>query len=330
MNLRKLTVACTRLIAIAACLVSGSAVHADVFPSAPIRIVIPSGAGGIIDPLARHLEDWFKRAWGQPVVVDYKAGAGGAIGTQLVAKSAPDGYTLLMANSGPLIWNPAINPKISYSMRDFVPVGTLVSVTNVLVVPSAVPATTLKEFIELARKNPGKLNYGSSGIGQSSHLAGEALKRLAGIDIVHVPFAGGPAALNGLLASQVQIMAANIGTALPFIKAGKLRALAVPDVARSETIADVPTTSEAGLPGLVISPYIWVAAPAGTPQEVVARLHEEMKKAWSTPEAQKLLQHFDMRMDADANQSLDSLHRGLNDENERWVKFIREAHLRQE
>ena len=304
---------------------------AQNFPTAPIKIVVPSGAGGIIDPLARFLQDHFLKVWGQPVVIDHKPGAGGALGTQIVQKAPADGYTLLMANSGPLMWNPAINPQLPYVMeRDFIPVGTLVSVTNLVVVHSSVPANTLKEFIELAKKSPGTLNYASPGIGQSSHLAGEMLKRVAGIDIVHVPFNGGPASLNGLLGGQVQLMTSNIGTAMPHVKSGKLRALAIPDVRRSATMPDVPTTAEAGVPGFLISPYIWVAAPAGTPEAIVTRLHEEMKKGWATSEGRQVLQRFEMNMDEENNRSVVNLTRHLAAENTKWSKLIKEANIKQD
>ncbi|MGE4243771.1 Bug family tripartite tricarboxylate transporter substrate binding protein [Ramlibacter sp.] len=304
---------------------------AQTFPAGPIKVVVPSGPGGIIDPVARFVQERFQRVFGQPFVIDHKPGAGGALGTQIVQKAPADGYTLLMANSGPLMWNPAINPKLPYQMeRDFVPVGSLVSVTNLVVVHPSVPANTLKEFIELAKKSPGTLNFASPGVGQSAHLAGEMLKRVAGIDLVHVPFSGGPAALNGILAGQVHIMTSNVGTAMPHVKAGKLRALAVTDTRRSAAMPEVPTTAEAGVPGFVISPEIWVAAPAGTPESVVARMHDEMKKAWATPEGQQVLQRYELSMDEERNRSLANLSKHLSSENAKWAKLIKDANIKQD
>ncbi len=265
--------------------------HAQApYPSKPIRIVVPFPAGGTTDILARAVALKLTETGGQPVVVDNRPGAGGNIGAELVAKSAPDGYTLLMGTVGTHAINPVLYAKIPYDpQRDFAPVILVAGVPNVLVVNPALPVNSVQELIAYGKANPGKLNFASSGSGTSIHLSGELFKSMSGVPMTHVPYKGSAPALTDLLGGQVQLMFDNLPSALPHIKAGKLRALAVTGAQRAPALPDVPTVAEAGLPGFEASSWFGLLAPAGTPKDIIARLHAEVAKWLATPEARNRL-----------------------------------------
>jgi tripartite-type tricarboxylate transporter receptor subunit TctC len=263
---------------------------AQVYPSKPIRLVVPFPAGGTTDILARAVAQRLTDDWGQPVVVDNRPGAGGNIGTELVAKAAPDGYTLEMGTVGTHAINASIYSKLPYDpVKDFAPVILVAGVPNVLVVNPAVPATSVQELIAYAKANPGKLNFASPGNGTSGHLCGELFKAMAGVQMTHVPYKGSAPALQDLIGGQVQLMFDNLPSALPQIKAGKLRALAVASSKRWLELPDVPTLAEAGFPGF--PPDIWygLVAPAGTPAPVIAKLNATVNARLKTPEMQASL-----------------------------------------
>ena len=259
--------------------------QAPAFPNKPVKIIVGFPAGGPLDAHARLLADRLGQLLGQPVIVDYKAGAGGSVAADFVAKSDPDGYTLLMANTGTLVINPAIYPKNPYqTLRDFAPVARTAMQPLALLVNPAVPAHTLQELVTLARKNPGKLNYGSAGNGGISHLVPEMFKAATGTFIVHIPYRGSAPAFTDLLAGQVQMMAESIPQAAQYVRQGKLRALAVTSRERSNALPDTPTLIEAGIKDFEVVGFYGVMAPAATPKAVVERLAAAFKGALETPD----------------------------------------------
>ena len=263
---------------------------AQTYPVKPIRIVVPFPPGGATDILARDVAQKLTEAWGQQVIVDNRPGAGGNIGSELVAHSAPDGYTLEMGTVGTHAINASLYAKMPYDhVKDFAPVILVAGVPNVLVVNNAVPANSVAELIAYAKANPGKLNFASSGNGTSIHLSGELFKVMAGVQMTHIPYKGSAPALQDLLGGQVQLMFDNLPPSLPQIKAGKVRALAVTSLTRAPALPDVPTVAESGLPGFEASSWFGILAPAGTPPAIVAKLNAEIAKWLATPEAKEKL-----------------------------------------
>jgi len=259
-------------------------VNADDYPSRPVKIIVPFGAGGPTDVYTRAIGEELRRALHQPFVMDNRPGAGTTIGTDFVAKSPPDGYTLLMV-SGTQTVNETLYAHKQYQlMRDLVPVAPLIDTDLVLVVHPSVQAKTLGELLALARSNPGAINYGSSGPGSNYHMAGELLKNLAGVDIVHVPYKGSTGARNDILSGQIQMLFDSVPTMAPMIKAGLVRALGTTGKTRSPILPDVPTIAEAGVAGFNATLWVGFMAPAGTPQPIVDKLHQEITKIASRPD----------------------------------------------
>ena len=262
-----------------------SASYSQPYPTKPVRLVVTYTAGGPADIAARALAQKLAEMWGQQVVVDNRAGAGGIIGTELVAKAAPDGYTLLHGTAAGLIINPLLVKKLPYdTFRDFAPVSMVVIVPQLLVTHPALPATTLKELIALAKARPGALNYASVGIGSPNHLGMELLKSMAGIDMVHVPYKGATPAMADLIAGQVQLAFNGMASVLPQIASGKMKAIAIGSARRSPAAPDVPTVAEAGLPGFEYVAWNGNFAPAGTPAALVNRLSADIRKALAAPD----------------------------------------------
>jgi tripartite-type tricarboxylate transporter receptor subunit TctC len=262
-----------------------SAAWAQSFPSKPVRIIIGFPAGGPLDAHGRLLADRLQNLLGQPVIIDYKAGAGGTVGADFVAKSDADGHTLLLANTGTTVINPAIYPKLSYdTLRDFVPIARTAQQPLALVVHPGVPAQTVGDLVKLAKARPGQLNYGSAGNGGISHLVPEMFKQATGTFIVHIPYRGSAPAFTDLMAGQVQVMAESIPQAAQYVKAGKLRALAVTSRARNPALPDTPTMIEAGLKDFEVVGFYGVLAPAGTPPAVVERLSQAFRQTLETPD----------------------------------------------
>jgi tripartite-type tricarboxylate transporter receptor subunit TctC len=269
---------------------AAAAAGADAYPTKLIRMIVPFPAGGTTDILARSVGQKLGEALGQQVIIDNRPGAGGNIGSDMVAKAAPDGYTLLMGTVGTHAINPSLYPKMPYDhVKDFAPIALVAGVPNVLVVNPSVEAKSMQELIALAKAKPGQLSFASSGNGTSIHLSAELFKTMAGVDMLHVPYKGSAPALTDLIGGQVNLMFDNLTSSLSYIKAGKLRALAVTSSKRSPALPDVPTIAEAGLPGFEASSWFGVFAPAGTPPEIIARLNKEIVKALSSAELKERL-----------------------------------------
>ncbi len=273
---------------LAGLLYSGFA-SAQSYPTKPVRIIVPQSAGGSTDLVARPIAKLMGESMGQSFIVDNRPGAGSIIGSDAVAKSVPDGYTLLMVAASFTI-SPSAYTKLPFdSVRDFSPISQISAFPNILVVQSASPFKNVKEFLAFARANPGKLNYASSGVGTGTHLSMEMMKYMANLFMVHIPYKGGAPAVNGLLGGQVDVDLATISTALPHVKTGALRALAVTTAKRWPATPDLPTLDEAGLKGYDYTSWVGMLAPAKTPAAVIDRLWKESAKAGRSVEMQKIL-----------------------------------------
>ena len=316
----------TLLAALAASLAAALAPVAfaqPAYPTKPIRIVVPFPPGGTTDILARAAAQKMTEAWKEKAVVDNRPGAGGNIGAELVAKAPADGYTLLMGTVGTHAINASLYAKMPYDhVKDFAPVILVAAVPNVLVVHPSVPATTVAELIAYAKANPGKLNFASSGSGTSIHLAGELFKVMAGVQMTHVPYKGSAPAIADLLGGQVQLMFDNLPSALPQIRAGKLRALAVTSSQRAAALPDVPTIAESGLPGYEASSWFGLLAPAGTPADIVAKINGEVARWLASPEAKEKL----LAQGANAaGGTPEDFARHIATETAKWQKVVRES-----
>ena len=279
-----------RAAALAALALAPLAAGAQAWPSRPVTLVVPYPAGGPVDVSARLVAQKLQASLGQPVVVENKPGAGGNIGADFVAKSAPDGYTLVMAAIATHAINPVLYPKIPYDpIRDFRPIALVVQVPNVLVLNNDVPAHSVRELIELLKKNPGKFDFASGSTGSTGHLAGELFKQMTGTFMVHIPYKGAAPAVTDLLAGRVHLMFDNLASALPNIRSGKVRALAVTTLKRTSFLKDVPTLDESGLKGFDMTTWWGVMAPAKTPEAVVERLSAGIEAAIRAPDVKERL-----------------------------------------
>jgi len=258
--------------------------NADDYPSHPVRIIVPFGAGGPTDVYTRAIAEELRKSLNQAFVEENKPGAGTTIGTDFVAKAVPDGYTLLMVSGTQTVNETLYTHKPYELMRDLVPIAPLIDSDLVLVVHPSVPAKNLNELLALARARPGTLNYGSSGPGSNYHMAGELLKHLTGVDIVHVPYKGSTGMRTDILSGQIQILFDSVPTMAPMIRAGKVRALGTSALTRSPILPDVPTIAEAGVPGFQATLWVGFMAPAGTPQPIVEKLNREITKVVTRPD----------------------------------------------
>jgi tripartite-type tricarboxylate transporter receptor subunit TctC len=292
------------------------------YPTKPVRIVVPFPAGGTTDIIARATAQKLSEAWGQQVIVDNRPGAAGNIGAELVAKSAPDGYTLLMGTVGTHAINSSLYAKMPYDhVKDFAPVILVAGVPNVLVVNPEVPVKTVPELIAYVKANPGKLNFASSGSGTSIHLSGELFKTMTAVQMTHVPYKGSAPALTDLIGGQVQLMFDNLPSSLAFIKAGKLRALAVTSTTRAATLPDVPTVADF-VPGFEASSWFGLLAPAGTPPAVIAKINGEVAKWLATPEAREKLTAQGANL---AGGTPEDFAKHIQAETAKWAKVVKES-----
>ena len=297
------------------------------FPLRPLRVVVPYAAGGSTDILARVVGQKLVDALGQQVVIDNRPGAGTLIATEIVARSAPDGHTLLMATPA-LPVAPALYRKVPFDVdRDFSAVTNIAATSNVLVVHPSVPAHTARELIALAKAHPGKLTFGSSGVGGASHLATELFRSMAAIELVHVPYKGGAVAVTDLLGGRLALMFANLTTVQQHIRSGKVRALAIGTAQRSLVVPDLPTVAEAGVPGYEANNWNGVVVPAGTPRAVVARLQREIKAIVNTPEVRERLLATAFEPIADTPPEFT---RYLALERVKWARVVKDAGVKPE
>ena len=279
----------TRLLALLALCCSSA--WAQVYPTRPITLIIPFPPGGSTDIVGRIAADGMARELGQPIVVDNRGGAGGAIGAKAIADAAPDGYTLGIATVSTHVVNPVVQKDLRYDpLASFTLISQIAAVPNVVSVHPSVPAKTLAQFVDYARRNPGKLNYGTPGIGSLAHLLGETFKYSAKVDLTHVPYRGAGPALNDTLAGQVQVLFDNLPSSLPHIQSGKLRALAVSSEKRVPVLPDVPTFAEPGHPLVNDPSWFGLIAPARLPPEIESRVHAALVAALRQPEVQKRLE----------------------------------------
>ena len=320
--------ACTscRLLALLAACVAGTS-FAQTYPSKTVRLVSPYPPGGPNDIVARIVAQRMSQAFGQQWIVENRPGRGGNIGTDLVAKSTPDGYTLVHGGMGSLTLAPFLIRLPYDALRDFAPVSLTARAPNLIAVHPSLPVRSVKELIALARARPGALDYATSGVGSTAHLTGALFVSLTRINMVHVPYKGGAPAMMGLVAGQVPVAFLPISPLLPHIEAGKVRALAVSSLQRSRLLPGVATGGEAGLPGFEMNPWFGVLAPSGTPRDIIARLNAEITRFLRTPEAAKLLaaQGADV-----AYSSPEDLLALIKSDLEKWGKVIRENGIRGE
>ena len=303
-------------------------VAAQSYPARAVRIVVPFPAGGPTDIVTRLMAAKMTETLGQQVVVDNRGGAGGAIGTEQVAKSAPDGYTLVMGTIGGLAVAKSLNPKLGYdTLRDFAPITQSVSVTSVLVVHPSVPAKNVRELLALAQKSPGRLNYASSGNGTITHLAGELFKLMGKVNITHVPYKGGAPAVVDTIGGQTQAYCAGLAATMPHVRSGKLRALGVTTLKRSASAPDIPTLDEQGLKGFDVNSWGAIFVPAKTPKAVIETLHTAIAAVMNTDAMRETL----------VKQGMDPLLLGpkelaarIRTESDSWAKVIKNAGIKLE
>ncbi|MGZ5092453.1 MAG: tripartite tricarboxylate transporter substrate binding protein [Burkholderiales bacterium] len=317
------------IMSAAAVLVAASAAaHAQSsapYPARPIRIVVPQSAGASTDLTARLIGQKLNVVLGQPVIVDNRPGAGSIIGTDLVAKATPDGYTLLVVASS-ITLNPTLHKDLPFDpVRDLAPITQLSSFPNVLVVHPAVPVKTVKDLIALAKAKPRDINYGSSGTGTGTHLSAELFKYMTGVEMVHVPYKGGGPAVQALLGGQVQLNFATIVSVLPHVRGGKLRAVAVTTAKRSPSAPDVPTIAESGVPGYDHGPWNGFLAPAKTPRTVIGRLNEEVVRILQTPETRAVFTNEGAEPVGNKPEEFGAI---IRDETAKWAKVIRAAGIK--
>jgi tripartite-type tricarboxylate transporter receptor subunit TctC len=311
-------------VALLGCILGGaaSAALAQAYPNKPIKLIVPFAPGGFTDVVARILGQKLSVSLGQPFVIENKAGAGSTIGTDFVAKAAPDGYTLVMVSTTHVI-SPAIYPKLPYDpIKSFTPVGKLVDSAYVLMVNPKVPVNSVADYIALAKAQPDKIHYASSGNGSSQHLMGGMFASMTGTKLIHVPYKGSSGAASDLVAGIVESSFAGVPNAMAQVPAGRLKALAVTTAKRIPQLPDVPTMQEAGVPGYEASVWLGLLAPVGTPKEIVARLNAEIAKVMNSPETKKELYAAGVESDISSPESLGAL---MNREMDRWGKVIKDA-----
>jgi tripartite-type tricarboxylate transporter receptor subunit TctC len=313
----------TSLWLLAAC---GAAAAQQSFPSKPIRVVIPFVAGGSSDIVGRAMASKFQELLGQPGVVENKPGANGAIAAEFVAKADPDGYTLLVGSIGVFSINAALFKDLRYHpVRDFAPITLAVTTPNVLITKPGLAANSMKEVVDYAKKNPGKLSYCSSGTGSSDHLTAELLNQVAGISAVHVPYKGGAACQTDIMGGQVDISFQNLGAVTNYIRGNRMKALAVTAKARHPQLPNVPTTAEGGFPDLVVTSWQAAAAPAKTPREIVARLNDAAVKALRSPDVRERMSQIGFDVVAGTPEEFG---RFMKEEVDRWTEVVKRGGIK--
>lgn len=300
----------------------GAEAVSDAYPAKAVRVVVPFAPGGSNDIMARLIGQRFTEFFGQQFVIDNRPGASGIIGTDIVAKAQPDGYTLLVM-SLTLAVNPSLHSRLPFNTeKDLIPITLIASAPLMLVVHPSLPVHSVKDFIAYAKANAGKLNFGSGGPGSTPHLAGEMLKTMAALKMTHVPYKGGGPALADLVGGQIQLMLENIPSTLPYVKAGRLRALAVTSLNRSPMVPDLPTLDQAGVKGYELTGWNGLFAPAGTPKQIVDKLHSTTVKALAEPQVKKRLATLGAEGIGDTPEHFRAFVKG---EMKKWAKVVKEA-----
>ena len=307
-------------------LLSITPLQAQTYPAKPVRVVVPFPAGGIVDILTRAVTEKIATNWGSPIIVEAKPGAGALIGAEAVATATPDGYTFLVATITASV-GPLINPQFKYDLRkDFVAVGLFATAPNMAVVPPSLAASTMAELVDMAKKNPGKLNYAHAGAGSTNHLPVEFLKVSRGLDIVPVAYKGQPQAITDVLGGQIQLFMGAPALLVPHVKAGKLKAIAVTSTKRLDDAPSVPTLAEGGF-GDVLGGSGWfgIVAPVGTPPAIVRRFNEEINSALKSPEVVERLRKAYAFAEGGSPEEFSKF---LNDEGTRWTKLVKDANIK--
>jgi tripartite-type tricarboxylate transporter receptor subunit TctC len=302
--------------------------QSETYPAKPVRLIVPGPPASVTDVRARWIVEKIAPSFGQPIIIENRAGAGGVIATEAVAKSAPDGYTIALIHQGTIAINPHIYAKLGYdALKDFAPITVIARNPLVLAVHPDVPARSVAELVKLARDKPGQLNFGSPGTGTPPHLAGELFKRMAGLDVVHVPFKGGAPAMAELIAGRLTFTIEGPAIQLQQIKAGRLRALAITSSERVATLPDIPTVAEAGVSGFEYHAWSGLAAPAGTPRAVIAKWHGDIARALATPESRAFLAEQGAE---GGSRSPEEFAAFIHAEHAKWGKVVREAGIKAE
>ena len=301
--------------------------HAQSYPAKPIRIVVPVSTGGIADYYSRVIGAKLLEAWGQPVLVENRAGGGGNIGGEVVAKAPPDGYTLLMGFVG-LAVNPFLFKSMPFDPQTaFTPVAMVIEAEGLLAVHPSVPVTTVGELLALARAKPGSLSYASGGVGTASHLAGELFKSMTKVDMVHIPYKGNAPAIADVIGGQTQLTFATLPTIIPHVRAGKLRGIAVIGSARSAAAPQLPTVAESGVPGFSVNNWIGLFAPAGTPPEIVGKLNAEVMRIMRLPD---ITRRMEVEGERFTPNTPDEFAQFVRAETDKWGKVVQEAGIKAE
>lgn len=316
----KLGTGCCMLLAM---LAAPQMTAAQTYPTKPVRLITPTGAGGSLDTMARMVAQKLTEAWGQQVIIDNRPGSGGMLGAGAAARSAPDGYTLLLASNGNLATTQALYKNVPYDpVADFAPISLVASNPYVLVAHPSLPANNVRELVRLAKSQPGEINVASSGNGSTPHLALELLNTMAGIKLMHVPYKTSPAGLTSVVSGETSLMFVGVVAALPFVKTSRLRPLAVASDQRLSVLPDLPTIAASGVPGYEASNWAGLLAPAGTPQDVIARVHRDTVKTLQTPE---MRQHFHSQGLEVVGSNPGEFAAFIKSEIAKWTKVIRES-----
>ncbi len=296
------------------------------YPERPVRMIVPFPPGGANDIVARMVAQRLAEQWGKPVVVDNRAGAGGNIGIETGARANPDGYTLTIGSNSTLATNVVLEPSLPFDpRRDFAAISMIVTAANILIVHPSLAANTTADFIKLARSNTRKLNYSSFGDGSSAHLTGEMFKSAAGVDMVHIPYKGGGPALAAVMGGEVQCTFANLSVALPQVKGGKVKAIAVTSARRATALPELPTLAESGVPGFEATATVGMLAPAGTPRALVLRLNQDVHRVVNEPAMREQLLARGLEI---ALSTPEEFARYIRNEIERWGRVVRDAGIR--
>ena len=317
-------------VATAAGLIGSGAIAqtGQAYPTKPVRLIVPFAPGGAPDLVARGLAPKLNESLGQPVIVENRAGAGGIIGMEAVARAAPDGHTLVVGSAGPLAIVPNLHRKLSYDvMRDFAPISMVTAMPFLLVVHPSLPVKSVKDLMALAKARPGELNYGSPGNGSTTHLATELLKSATGMKMTHIPYKGVAEAATALVSGQVQVLSGDLNAMLPQVKAGRMRGIAVTSARRSQLLPDTPTVAESGVPGFDASGWMGVLAPAATPAPVIERLNATIAKALAAPDTRNRLGALGGEVRASSPAEFAAF---IRTEAAKWSKLIKSAGIEAE